>query len=70
MANVFETSLLCRQASVNNRVRPQFADPIFWSGVLISTPDNPAPPLLQYTLITDTGDELVDEFNNQLVAAF
>ena len=70
MANVFETSLLTRASSVNNRVRPQFSDSAFWSDVLISTPDIPAPPLLQYTLVTDTGDELVDEFTNQLVAAF
>lgn len=70
MANIFETALLARPSSVNNRVRPQLADPIFWSDVLISTPDTPAPPLLQYTLVTDTGDEIVDEFTNQLVAAF
>jgi hypothetical protein len=70
MANVFETSLLSRQSSANNRVRPQLADAAFWSDVLISQPDTPPPPLLQYTLVTDTGDELVDGFDNQLVAAF
>lgn len=70
MANVFETSLLTRASSVNNRMRPQFSDSAFWSDVLISAPDTPKPPLLQYTLVTDTGDELVDEFTNQLVAAF
>jgi len=69
MANVFETSLLTRPSAVNNRVRPQFSDSAFWSAVLISTPDTPAPPLIQYTLVTGTGDELVDEFTNQLVAA-
>ena len=69
MANVFETALLARPSAVNNRVRPQFADPIFWSDILISTSDTPPPPLIQYTLVTDTGDELVDEFSNQLVAA-
>jgi hypothetical protein len=70
MANTFETPILARTNSVNNRVRPLFSDQMFWSDVLMSTPDTPAPPLLQYTLITDTGDEIVDEFTNQLVAAY
>ena len=70
MANVFETALLCRKASVNNRVRPQLADPIFWSDILISKADVPPPPLADYVLITDTGDELVDEFTNQFVATY
>ncbi len=70
MANVFETALLCRRASVNGRVRPQLADPIFWSDILISTVDASSPPLVDYALITDTGDELVDEFDNQLIASY
>lgn len=70
MANVFETALLSRKSSVNNRVRPQFADPIFWSDILMSRADVPPPPLVDYVLVTDTGDELVDEFNNQFVASY
>lgn len=67
MANVFETSLLCRKRLGPQQVRPQFADPIFWSDVLITTEGPPAPAPI-YTLSTDTGDDLVDEFNNQFVA--
>lgn len=67
MANVFETSLLCRKRLGLQQVRPQFADPIFWSDVLISIKDPPTPSAV-YTLSTDTGDDLVDEFNNQFVA--
>ena len=70
MANVFETALLSRKSSVNNRVRPQLADPIFWSDILMSRKDVPPPPLVDYVLVTDTGDELVDEFNNQFVASY
>ena len=70
MANVFETALLSRKSSVNNRVRPQLADPIFWSDILMSRQDVPPPPLVDYVLVTDTGDELVDEFNNQFVATY
>ncbi len=70
MANVFETALLSRKSSVNNRVRPQLADPIFWSDILMSRQDVPPPPLVDYVLVTDTGDELVDEFNNQFVASY
>lgn len=68
MAKTFETSLLTRISSLNNRVRPLLSDQSFWSDVLMATPDKPPPPVVQYTLITDTGDELVDEFNNQFVA--
>jgi len=70
MANVFETALLSRRSAVNNRVRPQFADPIFWPDILMSRVDAPPPPQLTYTLITSTGDELVDQFNNQFIAAY
>lgn len=69
MANIFDTALMARKGAVNNRVRPQLTDPIFWSDPLMSVADKPAPPLIEYVLITDTGDELVDEFNNQFVAA-
>ena len=70
MANVFETALLSRKSSVNNRVRPQLADPIFWSDILMSRQDVPPPPMVDYVLVTETGDELVDEFNNQFVATY
>lgn len=68
MANVFETALLCRQSAVARRVRPQLADPFFWSDVLISRPDF-FPVITEYNLVTDTGDQLVDEFNNPFIAS-
>ena len=70
MANVFSTAIMSCPASVNNRVRPQFADPIFWSEPLMTVADTPTPPLVQYVFVTSTGDEFVDNFDNQLVAAF
>lgn len=69
MANSFETSILCRKSSVNNRIRPLWSDASFWSEVLISKPDSYPPIYTQYTLQTDTGDELVDNNSNQIVAA-
>lgn len=69
MASPFETSILTTRASVRATVTPQFTDKDFWSNVLLSPQDNPLPPLEIYTLVTDSGDVLIDDYSNRLVAA-
>ena len=68
MAHPFQSPLLTPIASVRNTITPQFADDDFWSNVMFSPRDFPPAPAMAYTLITDTGDELVDAFDNQLIA--
>lgn len=67
MSAIFETSLNVRPASVDKQFRPSFSDPSFFSDVINSRPDSYLIPLISYQWESSNGDEIVDEFDNQIV---
>jgi hypothetical protein len=63
----FDVPILVRPFTSNKGVTPLNADRELWSDVILSRPQTVDPDII-YSLVTDSGDRLVDDLSNPLIA--